>query len=161
MFEQFEQKADEKDNFFNRFLNLAANNQVVTLIIIGLLVFGAIAFLGQTQPTKRGVVLDAPAKKIHDPDAAIIGEKPFQSSWDNEVLCVKRYLRDTLNDYDSSEFLEWSEVGKIQVEGEKYWGVRLKLRAKNAFGGYIVKNTSYLIRHDKVVLALGLNADDY
>lgn len=66
------------------------------------------------------------------------------------------YLRDNLNDYDSSEFVEWSPVAKLEVKGEPYWVVRLKLRAKNAFGGYVLKNTFYFIRQNKVVSAEGL-----
>lgn len=46
---------------------------------------------------------------------------------------------------------------KVEYQGQPYWGVRLRLRAKNAFGGKIVKETYYLIRNESVVIAEGLN----
>ena len=45
---------------------------------------------------------------------------------------------------------------KLKVKGEPFWVVRLKLRAKNAFGGYILKDTFYFIRQNEVVAAEGL-----
>jgi hypothetical protein len=89
----------------------------------------------------------------------VLGEKPAQSGWDGDVLPVKQYLRATLNDYDSSEFVEWSPVTKVYVGKEPYWGVRLKLRAKNGFGGLILRDTFYFIRNNKVVISKGLGAD--
>ncbi len=51
-------------------------------------------------------------------------------------------------------------VSKVNVDDQLYWGVRLKLRAKNAFGGYILRDTYYYIRNDQVVFSKGINADD-
>lgn len=101
-------------------------------------------------------------KKLIDKSARIaaeilvLGPKPQNSEWDGRVEPVVVYLKNTLNDYDSSEFVEWSAVTKLEVKGEPYWVVRLKLRAKNAFGGYILKNTFYFIRQNRVVIAEGL-----
>jgi hypothetical protein len=86
----------------------------------------------------------------------VLGPKPKNSEWDGRVDAVVDYLRNNLNDYDSSEFVEWSPVTKLEVKGEPFWVVRLKLRAKNAFGGYLLKNTFYFIRQNKVVTAEGL-----
>jgi hypothetical protein len=89
----------------------------------------------------------------------VMGEKPRQSEWDGDVSPVKEYLRSNLNDYDSSEFVEWSSVTKVYIGKEPYWGVRLKLRAKNAFGGLILRDTYYFIRNNQVVMSKGLGAD--
>lgn len=89
-------------------------------------------------------------------EIVVLGEKPMQSGWDGDVLPVKQYLRKALNDYDSSEFVEWSPVSKVYIGKEPYWGVRLKLRAKNAFGAYIVRDTYYFIRNNQVVQTKGL-----
>jgi hypothetical protein len=89
----------------------------------------------------------------------VLGEKPKSSGWDGRVQPVVSYLRKTLNDYDSSEFVEWSPVAKVHIGKEPYWGVRLKLRAKNAFGGYILRDTYYFIRNNEVVMSKGLGAD--
>lgn len=86
----------------------------------------------------------------------VLGPKPKNSEWDGRVDPVVDYLQNNLNDYDSSEFVEWSPVTKLEVKGEPFWVVRLKLRAKNAFGGYVLKNTFYFIRQNKVVAAEGL-----
>jgi hypothetical protein len=85
-----------------------------------------------------------------------LGPKPKNSEWDGRVDPVVEYLKNNLNDYDSSEFVEWSPVTKLEVKGEPFWVVRLKLGAKNAFGGYVLKNTFYFIRQNKVVNAEGL-----
>jgi len=86
----------------------------------------------------------------------VLGPKLTNSAYDGRVDPVVEYLKNNLNDYDSSEFVEWSPVTKLDFKGEPFWVVRLKLRAKNAFGGYILKNTFYFIRQNKVVSTEGL-----
>lgn len=86
----------------------------------------------------------------------VLGPKPTNSAYDGRVDPVVEYLKNNLNDYDSSEFVEWSAVTKLEVKGEPFWVVRLKLRAKNAFGGYILRNTFYFLRQNKVVSTEGL-----
>jgi hypothetical protein len=90
-------------------------------------------------------------------DTSTLGPKPVQLSFNGKVICVDRYLRRTLNNYDDAEYVEWSPVSEVRYEGQPYWGVRLKLRARNAFGGKILKNTYYYIRHNEVIHAEGLN----
>ena len=87
---------------------------------------------------------------------AIVGEIPTTSAWDGQVDCVDRYLRTRLNDYDSAEYLSWKGPGIIRSSGQLYWGVRLRLRAKNAFGGNIIKEPLFYIRHEQVVKVQGL-----
>ena len=89
-------------------------------------------------------------------DELLLGSKPESSEWDDSVRCVDKYLKATLNDYDSAEYLEWSPVTKIEFKGEPYWAVRLKLRAKNAYGGKIVKETYFFIRQNQVVNVVNL-----
>lgn len=86
----------------------------------------------------------------------VLGEKPQNSEWDGSVLAVKEYLQNNLNDYSSSEFVEWSTVTKIYVGKEPYWAVRLKLRAKNAFGALILRDTYYFMRKNTVIFSKGL-----
>jgi hypothetical protein len=89
-------------------------------------------------------------------EAIVLGPKPENSGWGGKVYCVDHYLKRTLNDYDSAEYLEWSPVARMDVKGEPYWAVRLKLRAKNAFGALIVKDVVFLIRQNEVVNVIGL-----
>lgn len=86
----------------------------------------------------------------------VLGPKPKNSEWDGSVQPVKDYLKANLNDYDSSEFVEWSPVVKTYRGKEPYWVVRLKLRAKNAFGAYILRDTYYFIQMNQVVDTEGL-----
>lgn len=88
---------------------------------------------------KEYAAAQALIKKLIDKAAKIgaeilvLGPKPKNSEWDGRVDAVVEYLKNNLNDYDSSEFVEWSPVTKLEVKGEPFWVVRLKLRAKNAF----------------------------
>lgn len=92
-------------------------------------------------------------------EQALLGEKPKSSEWDGSVQPVKEYLKATLNDYSSSEFVEWSPVAVVRLKGKPYWAVRLKLRAKNAFGAYLLRDTYYFIQGGQVVRAEGLGAN--
>ena len=58
------------------------------------------------------------------------------SSWDGSVSQVKDYLKVTLKDPKSLEFIEWSKVIKND-DGD--FNVRVKFRAKNSFGGYVLE----------------------
>jgi hypothetical protein len=86
----------------------------------------------------------------------VLGPKPESSEYDGRVDAVVNYLKANMNDYDNSEWLEWSPVAKIDLKGEPYWAVRLKLRGTNAFGGKILKNVVFFIRNNQVVSTTGL-----
>ncbi len=47
----------------------------------------------------------------------LLGPKPENSAWNGEVLCVDKYLKETLNDYEDAEYLEWSPV--VRTRGFK------------------------------------------
>lgn len=85
----------------------------------------------------------AKAQKRAD-DAAkqkIIDERVKNNSWDGAVPAVVDYLKATLNDFNSAEWVEWSETKK----NDKGYVVRLKYRAKNGFGGLILKNQLFFL----------------
>ncbi len=87
-------------------------------------------------------------------DATLIGPKPEVIG--DTVWCVDRYLKRNLNDYDSAEYLSWSQPAKVEYKGQPYWAVKLRLRAKNAFGGKIIKDVVFFIRNNQVVDQSGL-----
>jgi hypothetical protein len=64
---------------------------------------------------------------------------------------VKEYLQKTLHDYDSAEFVSWSEPKPVTRNGDNYWSIDLRLRAKNALGAKIVKDMKFLIKYDHVM----------
>lgn len=88
---------------------------------------------------------------------ATMGPKP-ETLADGSVMAVRDYLRANLNDYSSSEFVAWSPVRIVFIDKhEPYWEVVLKLRAKNGFGAYMLRTTTYYIHQGRVVKAEGLN----
>jgi hypothetical protein len=87
---------------------------------------------------------------------ALLGPKPESSAYDGRVEPVVKYLKATMNDYEDSEWIEWSPVVKMKLKGEPYWVVRLKLRGKNGFGAKILKNMLFYIRNNQVVNTMDL-----
>ena len=67
--------------------------------------------------------------------------KVENSTWDASVHQVKSYLKKTLKDPKSVEYIEWSKV----VETYDGYKVRCKYRAKNSFGGYVVENKIFFL----------------
>lgn len=82
---------------------------------------------------------------------ASAGTKPENSSWDGAVRPVTKYLKTNLKDPKSVEYIEWSEVVPLELDGEHYWVVRCKYRAKNSFGGYAIEEKYFFIQHGQVV----------
>src|SRR6056297_1560874 len=80
-----------------------------------------------------------------------IGAKPENSEWDAAVKPVTDYLKTHLKDPDSVEYIEWSPVHLCHVEGQPYWRVRTKYRAKNSFGGYVIEEKLFYMAHKQVV----------
>lgn len=72
-----------------------------------------------------------------------VEEVVHNSSWDSSVKQVKDYLKNTLNDPDSYESIEWGEV--VKNPSVNWFVVRHKYRAKNAFGGTITKNQIFTL----------------
>lgn len=79
------------------------------------------------------------------------GDRPQTWSYDGRTMCVDRYLKRALNDYDSAEYVQWGEPEKVRIKGITYWRVGLKLRAKNGFGAKILTTKFFLIQNDQVV----------
>ena len=75
---------------------------------------------------------------------------PRNSEWDASVKQVKRYLEATLNDAGSVKYVEWSTV----FQTPNGWIVRCKYRAKNAFGGYVLKNQLFYMDENGAVVSV-------
>jgi len=89
-------------------------------------------------------------------DSSAIGQIPNQLA-DGRVPTVVRYLEANLNDPYSMKLLRWSRVRKVYLANrEPYWYVTLRLRAKNGFGAYILKEAGFYLRHNKVVFTHNL-----
>jgi hypothetical protein len=64
------------------------------------------------------------------------------SEWDGSVSQVKSWMKANLNDPSSLEFIKWEPVNKKE-NGD--FSVLVRYRAKNKFGGYVVKNTMFFL----------------
>ena len=82
------------------------------------------------------------------------GEKPENSPWDGSVYEVKTFLENHLKDPDSVEYIDWYKPSLKEHNGDEYWGVKVKYRAKNSFGGYVVNTQLFLIKDGNVVTYL-------
>lgn len=81
----------------------------------------------------------------------LIGAKPVNSAWDGAVPEVLVYLNENLKDPDSIKFVSWSPVTLFEFKKITAWGVRVKYRAKNSFGGYELADQVFLIQHGTVI----------
>lgn len=73
------------------------------------------------------------------------------SAWDGSVLAVKLYLRSNLNDWQSTQFVEWSPI--VKKPELRISVVRCKFRTKNALGAYVMKNWVFYLGCDGEVLS--------
>lgn len=84
-------------------------------------------------------------------EIVVLGPKPINSTYDGNVTPAQNYLKQALNDYDSSEYLGWTTVQKTYVGKEPFWTTTVRLRAKNAFGAFVVNEFTFYIRDNQVV----------
>lgn len=66
------------------------------------------------------------------------------SAFDGAVPQVVAYLKQTLRDFDSAEWIEWSPVEKVSGMPYKF-RVRCKYRAENGFGGKTIANQIFML----------------
>jgi hypothetical protein len=64
------------------------------------------------------------------------------SNWDGSVWQVESWLKHNLKDPDSYDAIEWSPVIKSADGG---FVVRVKYRAKNSFGGFVIENRIFIL----------------
>ncbi len=76
-------------------------------------------------------------------------EVVMNSPWDGSVSQVENYIKSHINDPDSYQSITWYNVIK---KGNGNFIVNHKYRAKNVFGGYIVKIQKFILNHNGVVL---------
>jgi len=72
------------------------------------------------------------------------------SEWDASVSQVKSWLKANLKDPSSIKYIEWSTVSKTDDGG---FMVRVKYRAKNSFGGFVVENKVFIMNSSGTVLS--------
>jgi hypothetical protein len=89
-------------------------------------------------------------KLTPEDEALILGKKPVQAK-DGKVQAVMDYFNENLNDPYSMRFVRWSPISKHYLNGLPFWKTRVKFRAKNSFGAYILREWTFLIQKGRVV----------
>lgn len=90
------------------------------------------------------------SSKSNGSNASGSREVVVNNAWDGSVSQVKSWLNANLKDPNSLEFIEWSPVSKTKEGG---FMVRVKYRAKNSFGGYVVENKLFLLNSAGIVIS--------
>lgn len=134
--------------------NKSFGEYVAIFLVCGILFLIIGGFLFRTiAPEAAERIFATPTPSVLPTELKAIGEKlgelVLQAAFNN-------YLKDKLNDYDSSEYVSFTEPQKTNINGQEYWLSILKLRAKNPLGAYILKDVKMYIRHNEVVKAEGL-----
>jgi hypothetical protein len=92
--------------------------------------------------------------RARNDQASLAGPRPSQLA-SGQVPAVVHYLNDNLNDPYSMKLLKWSKVRLIQRYDQPFWYVTLRLRAKNGFGAYILREVGFYLRSNRVVFTEG------
>jgi hypothetical protein len=78
------------------------------------------------------------------------GPVPTQLA-NGQIPVVVRYLNDNLHDPYSMKLLKWSKPRIVYKYDQPFWYVTLRMRAKNGFGAYILREVGFYLKNNKVV----------
>lgn len=81
----------------------------------------------------------------------LIGPKPAQSANGTMPIVIK-WFNDYLHDPYSAHYVSWTKVRKGIHDGEPFWIVAVRIRAKNAFNAYRLSDYVFYIRRNRIVL---------
>lgn len=75
--------------------------------------------------------------------------KVKNSPWDSSVHQVESYIKNHLKDPDSFEAISWTNVYDLKHSDNGYrYKVRVRYRAKNSFGGYVIENELFYLNEN-------------
>jgi ABC-type molybdate transport system substrate-binding protein len=120
--------------------------QSIIIVIIGL---AAMLLLAWATSTPDKMEYNPPKKKKAKTEDVRVVNGALQIVSSGTVPYVEKYLKDNLNDAQSYEPIEWSDLVDI---GNGMTIVKHKYRAKNEFGASVINiNMFYLDQQGKVV----------
>ena len=111
----------------------------------------------EAQEKKQKLEMEAREKKQKAEQARLEtiandpGPEPTASAWNGVAYAVDFYFKNSLKDYDSLEVVDCSPL----VKAKGGWLQRVKYRAKNSFGGYVLANNIFLIYNNTVIDVAG------
>jgi len=128
-------------------LNKKARGPKIVVSVVAILTIALFAWIVIVIPkaAKEGL---SEAKQLAGQSSVV-----YNSEWDASVYQVKDWLKQNLKDPKSLEYIEWSKV----INTADNYVVRVKYRAKNSFGGYVVSNQLFTLSKTGTVL----NVQDY
>lgn len=103
---------------------------LLALVLVLLSVWIYQEFWGVTAKQRRSRAMNAATKVADRPVVS-------NSGWDGSVHQVERYLKRNLKDPSSLNVIEW---GNVVPGADGGFVVRVKYRAKNSFGGYVIEH---------------------
>lgn len=117
-------------------------------LLLQLLVFGGFLWIVVSCQLNRSDRESRPRRSVSTSARAEVEN----SAWDGSVSQVKRYIERNAKDPKSVDYIDWSKVSR---QGSGYV-VRVKYRAKNSFGGFVVEEKIFVLDADgEVVEAVG------
>ena len=78
------------------------------------------------------------------------GPKPTQLP-NGTVPLVLKWFQASLHDPYSARYVHWSKLEKYYWASEPCWVVSVRIRAKNAFGAYVLSDNTFYIRQNRVI----------
>jgi RNA polymerase subunit RPABC4/transcription elongation factor Spt4 len=90
------------------------------------------------------IIVGSSSKTNSTPQEAV-----YSSSYDGSVRQVELWLKQHLNDPDSFKAIEWSPVAKAK---DGNFVVRVKYRAKNSFGAYVISQKLFVLNGNGTVI---------
>lgn len=154
----------------NKYIDWMKNHKIIS-IILGIFLFSMFINLitpnateEQKEQWAQERLIEQQKQEAINQQSIVEEEKPveeikpivFNSDWDGSVKQVKDYLKANLNDWDSYESLEWSELIEANLTTHKYV-VRHKYRTSNGYGAKIIINQIFYLDENGTVV----NVKDY
>lgn len=103
----------------------------------------------EEKPHGRREIQDRPNVLTQAQEKSILGDPPRQLA-NRAVPIVLTWLQENLNDPYSMRIVRWA-ISKEVVGSGPYWVVRVRLRAKNGFGAYMLSDYAFYIRHNRIL----------
>lgn len=78
------------------------------------------------------------------------GPKPAQLP-NGTVPLVLKWFQASLHDPYSARYVHWSKLEKYYWASAPCWAVSVRIRAKNAFGAYVLSDNTFYIRQNRII----------
>lgn len=109
---------------------------------------------GKTEPLKTSELTTVSPPKLIV--SVPIGSKPSVIKG-GRVQLVMKYFNEVLHDPYSMHIVRWSPIYPTSFGGVPVWGVKVKYRAKNRLGAYVLSERIFYMRNNRIVYSSELD----